>query len=93
MRQVLHVPEAVRRARLNSRFVEGVQYLGELGKIFALCLRPFELGDAVELLEPCPDTLFCIRPLDSYELSLKAHLSECLMSRNFKVLFRFNYIQ
>jgi L-fuconolactonase len=60
VRQVLHVPEAARRACLHSRFVEGVQYLGELGKIFDLCLRPSELSDAVELVEQCPDTLFVL---------------------------------
>jgi predicted TIM-barrel fold metal-dependent hydrolase len=60
VRQVLHVPEAERGTCLQPRFVEGVQYLGELGKSFDLCLRPAELGDAVELVEQCPDTLFVL---------------------------------
>jgi predicted TIM-barrel fold metal-dependent hydrolase len=60
IRQVLHVPEAERRACLQPRFVEGIQYLGELGKSFDLCLRPSELGDAVALVEQCPETLFIL---------------------------------
>jgi L-fuconolactonase len=60
VRQVLHVPEAARRACLKPRFIEGIQYLGELGKSFDLCLRPSELGDAVELAERCPETLFIL---------------------------------
>ena len=60
IRQVLHVPEAERRACLQPRFVEGIQYLGELGKSFDLCLRPSELGDAVALVEQCTETLFIL---------------------------------
>ncbi len=60
VRQVLHVPATERGTCLQPRFVEGIQYLGELGKSFDLCLRPAELGDAVELVEQCPDTLFIL---------------------------------
>jgi len=60
VRQVLHVPEVARRACLKPSFIEGLQYLGELGKSFDLCLRPSELGDAVELVEQCPETLFIL---------------------------------
>jgi L-fuconolactonase len=60
VRQVLHVPSAARGACIDSRFVEGMHLLGSMGRCFDLCMRPSELGDAVALVEQCPDTLFII---------------------------------
>ena len=60
VRQVLHVPEAEPGRCLQERFVQDVQYLGEIGMSFDLCLRPSELGDAVGLVDQCPDTLFIV---------------------------------
>ena len=60
VRQVLHVPDAEPGRCLQERFVRDVQYLGEIGMSFDLCLRPGELGDAVGLVEQCPDTLFIV---------------------------------
>lgn len=60
VRQVLHVPQAAPGHCLQERFVRDVQYLGELGMIFELCLRPSELGDAVGLVDQCPDTRFIV---------------------------------
>lgn len=60
VRQVLHVPSAARGACVEPRFVEGTHLLGSMGKCFDLCMRPSELGDAVALVEQCPDTLFIV---------------------------------
>ena len=60
VRQVLHVPSAARGACVEPRFVEGMHLLGSMGKCFDLCMRPSELGDAVALVEQCPDTLFIV---------------------------------
>ena len=60
VRQVLHVPDAEPGQCLQERFVQDVQYLGEIGMSFDLCLRPSELGDAVGLVDQCPDTLFIV---------------------------------
>ena len=61
VRQVLHVPDAEPgHCACRSSFVRDVQYLGEIGMSFDLCLRPGELGDAVGLVDQCPDTLFIV---------------------------------
>ena len=60
VRQVLHVPEAAPGRCLQERFVRDVQYLGAVGLSFDLCLRPSELGDAVGLVDQCPDTRFIV---------------------------------
>ena len=60
VRQVLHVPTAEQGHCLQEGFVRDVQYLGEIGMSFDLCLRPGELGDAVGLVDQCPDTLFIV---------------------------------
>ena len=60
VRQVLHVPDAEPGHCLQEGFVRDVQYLGEIGMSFDLCLRPGELGDAVGLVDQCPDTLFIV---------------------------------
>lgn len=60
IRQVLHVPDAEPGRCLQEGFVRDVQYLGEVGLSFDLCLRPSELGDAVGLVDQCPDTRFIV---------------------------------
>lgn len=60
LRQVLHVPETGPGYCLQPAFVKGVQLLGELGLSFDLCPRPAELGDAVKLVDQCPDTQFIL---------------------------------
>ena len=60
VRQVLHVPDAEPGHCLQESFVRDVQYLGEVGMSFDLCLRPNELGGAVGLVDQCPDTLFIV---------------------------------
>jgi L-fuconolactonase len=60
VRQVLHVPATPAGYCLDPKFIKGVQLLGELGKSFDLCMRPNELGDAVKLVDACPDTRFIL---------------------------------
>lgn len=60
IRMVLHVPEAERGHCLQEGFIRDMQFLGEIGESFDLCLRPGELGDAVDLVDQCPDTLFIV---------------------------------
>ena len=60
VRQVLHVPDAEPGRCLQESSVRDVQYLGEIGMSFDLCLRPSELGDAVGLVDQCPDTRFIV---------------------------------
>ena len=57
---MLHVPDAKPGRCLQEGFVRDVQYLGEIGMSFDLCLRPSELGDAVSLVDQCPGTLFIV---------------------------------
>jgi len=60
VRLVLHVPDAEQGRCLQEAFVKDVQFLGEQGLSFDLCLRPGELADAVGLVQQCPDTLFIV---------------------------------
>lgn len=60
VRRVLHVPETPAGFCLQERFVENVRLLGRLGLSFDLCMRPFQLGDALTLTEKCPDTRFIV---------------------------------
>jgi L-fuconolactonase len=60
VRQVLHGPSTPAGYCLQPAFVRSVQLLGELGMSFDLCLRPAELGDAVQLVDQCPDTRFIL---------------------------------
>ena len=59
-RQVLHVPEMPRYSCLQQSFLNGMHCLGEADKSFDLCMRPNELGDALDLVKKCPDTLFIL---------------------------------
>lgn len=60
VRQVLHVPETPAGYCLQSQFVKSMQLLGTLGLSFDLCMRPAELGDAVKLVDQCPETRFVV---------------------------------
>lgn len=60
VRQVLHVPETPRGLCLTPAYVQGIRLLGQLGLCFDICMRPSELGDAVELARRCPNTRFVI---------------------------------
>jgi predicted TIM-barrel fold metal-dependent hydrolase len=58
-RQVLHGDLKAGTAN-EKAFVRDIQFLGKLGKTFDLCMRPAELGDAVKLVDACPDTRFIL---------------------------------
>ena len=60
VRQVLHVPETPAGYCLDPKFIRGIQLLGELGMSFDLVFRHSELGDAVKLIDACPDTRFIL---------------------------------
>jgi predicted TIM-barrel fold metal-dependent hydrolase len=60
IRQVLHGDDTPRGYCLDEKFVKGVQYLGENGKSFDLCMRAPELTDAAKLIDACPGTKFIL---------------------------------
>jgi L-fuconolactonase len=60
VRQVLHGSETPKGFCLQQQFVRSMQLLGELGLSYDICLRPGELGDAVPLVDQCPDTRFIV---------------------------------
>jgi predicted TIM-barrel fold metal-dependent hydrolase len=60
VRQVLHTAATRPGYCLQPAFVRGVRQLGERGLSFDLCMRPTDLGDAVRLVESCPDMRFIL---------------------------------
>lgn len=60
IRQVLHVPETPQGFCLQEEFVQGIQLLGKVGLTFDLCMRSQEIGDALKLVNACPDTRFIL---------------------------------
>jgi L-fuconolactonase len=60
VRQVLHGPDTPPGYCLQKPFVAGIQYLGELGLSFDICVRAAELPDAARLIDACPGTQFIL---------------------------------
>ncbi len=60
VRMILNDPDRPKGLCLQPTFVKNVQYLGELGLSYDICIRPAELTDAVHLIEQCPKTRFII---------------------------------
>ncbi len=60
VRQVLHGASTPAGYCLQPSFVQSIQLLGKLGLSYDLCLRPAELGDAVRLVDQCPETQFIL---------------------------------
>jgi L-fuconolactonase len=60
VRQILHIDLTPPGYCLSPSFIRGVQALGRYGKTFDLCLRPTELGDALQLVRACPETNFIL---------------------------------
>jgi predicted TIM-barrel fold metal-dependent hydrolase len=60
VRQVLHNANVPTGYCLDPQFIKGVQFLGELGMSFDLCIRPTELLDAAKLIDSCPGTRFIL---------------------------------
>jgi predicted TIM-barrel fold metal-dependent hydrolase len=60
IRRVLHGGETPGGHSLDPKFVADIRLLGELGLSFDLCMRSADLGDAVKLIDACPDTRFIL---------------------------------
>lgn len=56
LRRVLHDPEIPAGLCLEKTFVRSVNLLGEMNLSFDLCMRPFELTDAIKLADACRGT-------------------------------------
>jgi L-fuconolactonase len=60
IRQCIHTDHTPPGYSLKKEFVAGVQHLGDLGLSFDLVMRPTDLGDAIKLVDACPDTRFIL---------------------------------
>lgn len=60
VRQVLHGPGTPRGYCLEPSFVKDIQFLGEQGLSYDLCLRSPELRDGTRLIDQCPGTRFIL---------------------------------
>lgn len=60
VRQVLHSENAPPGTGTREAFIRDVRLLGEWGLRFDLCMRPTDLGDAIRIVESCPDTRFVL---------------------------------
>jgi predicted TIM-barrel fold metal-dependent hydrolase len=60
VRQVLHATTTPPGYCLSPAFIKGIQFLGELGMSYDLCLRPGELLDGARLIDACPGTQFIL---------------------------------
>ena len=76
VRLVLHVPDAEQGRCLQEDFVADVQYLGEVGLSFDLCMWPGELGDAVGLVDQCLDTCFIVDHCGNADLQIVSGVTE-----------------
>jgi L-fuconolactonase len=73
LRRVLHAADTPRGHCLDKRFVAGIRLLGRMGWSFDLCMRPAELGDAVKLVDACPDTAFILDHCGNANVRAKDH--------------------
>ncbi len=60
VRQVLHGAGTPRGFCHQPEFIRNMQFLGDLGMSYDLCMRGGEVGDAVKVLEACPGTRFVL---------------------------------
>lgn len=60
VRRVLHTEATPPGTATREAFVRDVRLLGDWGLRFDLCMRPTDLGDAIRLVEMCPDTRFVL---------------------------------
>jgi L-fuconolactonase len=60
VRMILNDPDRPKGLCLERTFIRNVQYLGELGLSYDICIRPAELMDAARLIEQCPRTRFIV---------------------------------
>jgi predicted TIM-barrel fold metal-dependent hydrolase len=69
VRQILHAQTPAGLC-LEPQFTKGIRLLGELGLSFDLCMRPNDLGDAVKLVDACPDTRFILDHCGNGEVNM-----------------------
>jgi predicted TIM-barrel fold metal-dependent hydrolase len=60
VRRILHSNETPPGTCLEPAFVRDIQYLGENGLRFDLCMRGTEVSDATRLVDQCPGTRFIL---------------------------------
>jgi predicted TIM-barrel fold metal-dependent hydrolase len=75
LRQVLHVVTTPPGYCLQKSFIAGVQYLGELGLSYDICMRAPELPDAAKLVDACPRTAFILDHCGNADLKVKDQTS------------------
>lgn len=68
IRRVLHGAQTPAGHCLEKAFVQGVQFLGDIGLRFDLCMRHGELPDAAKLIDACPGTKFVLDHLGNPDL-------------------------
>ncbi len=71
IRQVIHVDSTPAKYCLKKDFIKGVQYLGEIGLSFDICIRPAELTDAAKLVDECPNTRFILDHCGNGQVTFK----------------------
>jgi L-fuconolactonase len=71
LRQVLHGESTPPGYCLQKSFISGVQYLGELGLSFDICVRAAELSDAGRLIDACPATSFILDHCGNADVKVK----------------------
>jgi len=60
VRRILHAEGTPAGTGTQEAFLRGVRLVGEWGLRFDLCMRPTDLGDAIRIVEACPDTRFVL---------------------------------
>jgi L-fuconolactonase len=60
VRHLLQIPESPQGMCLEKGYQKGVQYAGDHGLRFDICIRPTELSDAITLAKSCPETQFIL---------------------------------
>jgi L-fuconolactonase len=71
LRQVLHGDATPPGYCLQKSFIGGIQYLGELGLSYDICVRAPELPDAAKLIDACPGTAFILDHCGNADVKLK----------------------
>jgi L-fuconolactonase len=71
LRQVLHGESTPPGYCLQKPFIAGIQYLGELGLSYDICVRAAELPDAAKLIDACPGTSFILDHCGNADLKRK----------------------
>jgi L-fuconolactonase len=73
IRQVLHATSTPAGYCLDPAFIKGIQYLGDSGLSFDLCMRSAELLDAAKLIDACPGTRFIVDHCGNEDVRAKDH--------------------